>query len=401
MTKNNYKPRAQKWFNFLLRYTYGIYLKTYFKISTTGLKEIKALKPPYVIVPNHMGVLDPFIVNAFIHHPVHWVTSDGYMRSRLMKTLLSLVGSIPKSKSIPDMVTIGWIVEIIRKHKGVVGVFAEGQSSWDGHTQSIAPATGKLLKLLKVPVVVVILKGSYYSQPRWSWTRRPGNMELEFKLIFNGSDLKKLSSESILDQLQTSMEYDEEKWRSLHPVRHKSAQRANHIELALYMCSNCEAIGSMRSLFNKNYCKACGHVLKLTKNYSFSHVGQCFPRFESIRAWNEWQAEAYKDLLSKAKQNTPVFSDSGVLLLKGDRIKPLLPLYRGNLVMYKDRLEFINMSGVKTLFFVNKIDGEGVLKQQLLEFYIDKNLYQIRFPGRFQSARKWADAISILKQASA
>lgn len=163
MNTHKYRPRAQKWFNIMLRYSYGLYLRYYFKISARGLGQIKALSPPYVLVPNHMGMLDPFMVNAFIPHPVHWVTSDGNMRSRAMKMLLSLVGSIPKSKSIPDMVTIGWIVEVIRKRGGIVGIFAEGQASWDGHTQELAPATGKLLKLLKVPVVVAILKGAYYS----------------------------------------------------------------------------------------------------------------------------------------------------------------------------------------------------------------------------------------------
>jgi hypothetical protein len=42
-----------------------------------------------------------------------------------------------------------------------------------------------------------------------------------------------------------------------------------------------------------------------------------------------------------------------------------------------------------------------VLKQQLFEFYIGKALYQFRFPRRFQSARKWYEAVSALKRRAA
>ena len=41
------------------------------------------------------------------------VITDGNMRSSIMKLLLGMVGSIPKSKAIPDMETIGWIMDVI------------------------------------------------------------------------------------------------------------------------------------------------------------------------------------------------------------------------------------------------------------------------------------------------
>jgi len=81
------------------------------------------------------------MVGYHIPDPVYWVTGDGNMRSSVMRVLLGLVGSIPKSKSIPDLETINWIVEVIRKRKGVVGLFAEGQASWDGHTQTVIRAS--------------------------------------------------------------------------------------------------------------------------------------------------------------------------------------------------------------------------------------------------------------------
>lgn len=398
--KARYRPKAPRWFNRLLRNTFGRYLRNRFAIRATGLHELKAINPPYVLIPTHHGVLDPFMVGAFIRQPVYWVTGDGNMRSRLMKFLLGLVGAIPKSKAIPDLETIGWIVEVIRRRGGIVGLFAEGQASWDGHTQPIVPATGKLVKLLKVPVVVAVLKGSYSSQPRWSWNGRPGYMEIEFKLALTAREAKERSPEEIVVALEKAMAFDEEAWRVEHPTRHRGSGRARHLELALFMCPACERVGAMRSLGNRLYCRSCGHVVRLARDYSFMSVGLSKPCFSTIRQWDTWQAVAFERYLAGAEPGKPLLSDPGALL-RGRRTHPLLPIRSGTLVLYHDRVELATMLGEAIRFPISAIEGEGVLKQQILEFYVDRTLYQVRFPFRFQSARKWSDAIGLLRARTA
>ncbi|MBN2873619.1 MAG: 1-acyl-sn-glycerol-3-phosphate acyltransferase [Spirochaetales bacterium] len=401
INKTRYRPKAPRWFNTLLRYSFGYWLKLRFRIRPTGTELFKRIRPPYVIVPTHHGVLDPFMVGYFVPEPVYWVTGDGNMRSTIMRFLLGLVGSIPKSKSIPDLETINWIVEVIRKRGGVVGIFAEGQSSWDGHTQAIIPSTAKLLKLLKVPVIAAVLKGSFYSQPRWAWNHRPGNMEIEFKLVMDGATAKASSPEAILAELERAMEYDETEWRDNHPVQHRGSGRARHLELSLYMCPVCGQAGTMRSSANRLYCKACGHVVRLSRAYRFTAAGSCQPRFSSIREWDLWQKGAFKALIHNAlaKPEAPIFADTGVIIMQGHRMNPLRKLRTGSLVLYPDRLELVTLFGEKLRFPIAGLDGQHVLKQQLFEFYHDRRLYQFRFPRRFQSARKWLDAIYALKAA--
>jgi 1-acyl-sn-glycerol-3-phosphate acyltransferase len=400
--KARYKPRAPQWFNTVLRYTLGAWLRHHFRIRASGTELFKRIRPPYVVVPTHHGILDPFMVGYFVPAPVYWVTSDGNMRSSIMRLLLGLVGSIPKSKSIPDLETIGWIVDVIRKRKGVVGVFAEGTASWDGHTQAIIPSTAKLLKLLKVPVIAVLLKGSFSSQPRWAWNHRLGNMEIEFKLVMDGSQVKSSSPEQILGTLTAAMEYDEEEWRANHPFQHRGSGRARHLELSLFMCPVCGQAGTMRSMLNRLYCKACGHVVRLSPRYRFTSVGSSLARFVTIREWDLWQKDAFTAKLRQAihEPEAPIFSDSGVMLLKGYRMNPLRKIRTGSMILYPDRIELATLLGERIRFPIAGIDGEGVLKQQLFEFYHGKDLYQFRFPRRFQSARKWLAAVVALKAAT-
>lgn len=398
--KTRYRPHAPRWFNRILRHTFGLFLKHRFRIRAVGSQLFKSVKPPYVIVPTHQGTLDPFMVGYFVPEPVYWVTSDGNMRSSIMKLLLGLVGSIPKSKAIPDIETIGWIMDVIRKRAGVVGIFAEGQASWNGHTQEIIPSTAKLLKLLKVPVIAAVLKGAYYSQPRWSWSVRPADMEIEFKLVMDGDEIRSSTVERILETLSGAMEHDEDEWRADHPARHRGNGRARHLELALFMCPVCGKAGSMRSLVNRLFCRHCGHVVRLSRSYTFTAVGDSVPRFRTIREWDEWQRPAFAESLQNRAANEPVFSDSGVMLLRGYRMNPLRAIRTGVMILYPDRIELATLLGERLVFPITRIEGAGVLKQQLFEFYICKTLYQFRFSRRFQSARKWHEAVSVLKHLS-
>ncbi len=398
--KKRYRPRTLRWFNRVLRWSLGGFVAHHFRIRAVGRELWKSVKPPFVLIPTHHGNLDPFMVNYFVPGQVYWVTSDGNMRSSIMKFLLSLVGSIPKSKFIPDLETIGWIVDVIRKRNGIVGIFAEGQASWDGHTQEIVPSTAKLIRLLKVPVVVALLKGSYYSQPRWAWNHRPSAMEIEFKLVLGADQARSMTPEQILASLSAAMEYDEEEWLANHPERWRGSGRARHLELSLYLCPVCGQAGTMRSSINRLYCRSCGHVVRLSRDYRFTAVGTSRPLFPSIRAWDQWQRGAFAEMLRSAagRPEVPVFTDNGVLAMRGHRTNPLRRLRTGSLILYPDRIELATLFGERLRFPIAELEGAGVLKQQLLEFYQGKTLYQFRFPRRFQSARKWLDAITILKE---
>lgn len=125
---NRYVPRNIRWFGRLVRATYGLWLLRFFRIRVVNARAAE-LHPPFILVSNHVTILDPFILGTLVREPVYWITSDGNMRTRLMRVLLRLVGSIPKAKAIPDMETVNWTVHVIRKRRGVVGIFPEGEQS--------------------------------------------------------------------------------------------------------------------------------------------------------------------------------------------------------------------------------------------------------------------------------
>jgi 1-acyl-sn-glycerol-3-phosphate acyltransferase len=400
-SRKRFIPRNYRWFNKLLRWSYGLWLKLFYRIRCIDWEIAKTMRPPFVVVANHASILDPFILGSLLTEPVYWITSDGNMRTRLMKALLRLVGSIPKSKLIPDIETVGWTVDVIRKRGGVVGIFPEGQATWDGTTLPLIPSTAKLLKLLKVPVLGAVIKGGYLSLPRWTWARRRGRMEIEWKRLLEPEELHSLPSGEILKRLEAGLAHDEAAWEKERCIHFASFRKAEHLELALYQCPSCEAVGSMRSHRNRFYCVSCGMALSVDASLSIRGLRGEAPPFRTIRDWDRWQAGAIRTYAASCLERhpgKPLFSDSGAILLKGRRLNPLRPFRTGTLVLFPDRLELATILGERITFSLAKVEGINVLKRALLEFYIGRELYQVRFPFRSTSARKWMDAVNALQE---
>ncbi len=388
-----YTPHNLRWFNKLLKWTFGAWLIHTYRIESRGAEVVKRLKPPYVLVANHVSTRDPFFLSAFMPEPVYWVTSDGNMRTRLMRWLLGLVGSIPKTKVIPDIETINWIVEVTRKRKGVVGIFPEGQASWDGRTLPLFPSTGKLVKLLKVPVLAARIRGGYSSLPRWTWKRRHGKVIIEWRVILSPEELKALSADEALARLEEALAHDETAFLEESGIAYRSSRRAEHLELCLFTCPRCGTRGSLKSRRNRIHCAACGTTLALDEHYRFHALGAgetCV--FDTIPAWDAWQLAAFKAAAEEATHGEPskaLLADAGAVLLKGHKMNPLRRLRVGTLLLYPDRIELACLSGMRLRFPISEIEGAGVLKRNLLEFYRGTALYQVRFPLRSISARKW------------
>jgi len=399
--KRRYEPRNPMWFNRILRWTFGRWLSFAYGLEGRGLEIFERLRPPYVLVGNHVSTRDPFLVSYLNPDPVWWVATDAHLRSGPLRSLLGMVGTIPKSKAIPDMVTVETIVKVVRKQGGVVGFFPEGQQCWDGRTQPLFQSTAKLFKLLKVPVIAVKIRGGWASLPRWTWKRRSGGVSVEFSRLLEPEDLARMDAGDIAMRLADALRHDELEWIANEGRRYLSRRRAERLELALFMCPSCSGIGTMRGEANTFRCLSCGAAQRIDSTYRFRRLGPSEPRFADLREWMDWQASAVAAFSFEAAvegKPTPLFSDDDVRLLRGSRMNPLLHVAKGRLDLYHDRMELVEKGKVHLVFHVAGIDGIGVLTRQTLEFYVGRHLYQVTFPHRGVSALKWQLAIEALKR---
>jgi 1-acyl-sn-glycerol-3-phosphate acyltransferase len=409
--RSAYRPYNPRWFNRLVRLSFGIYLSRHFRIHCIGKELFNTLKPPFVIIPNHVAMLDSLMVGSNVPQPIYWIASDGNMRTTFMRFVLKLVGTIPKSKYIPDLETINGIVEVVRKRKGVIGIFPEGTATFDGHTRDLVPATGKLLKLLKVPVVTAIVKGAYHSMPRWSWTNRLGRVEIEFKLAISAEETKQLKADEIFMRLKDALEYDEAEWQKERQIPYSGKARAENLQTVLFRCPTCGDDESMRSLGHRFTCEACGASWYLDRYYRLRpQGGNLNPQgLGTIRDWSLWQEKSFAAALRQrvGSKGKPLFSDN-VSIFLGRKLNPLRKVETGRFELYPDRMQLNTPGrmqftaleagqGNNLMFPLTEIEGEGIFKRNILEFYHNRSLYQVRFPSRNSSALKWLLAFGVLR----
>jgi hypothetical protein len=92
------------------------------------------------------------------------------------------------------------------KNKSNVGLFAEGDKTWNGRTGRLHPTTGRLVKASRAALVTYKLTGGYLTSPRWSKSVRQGRMYGQMVNIYLPEQLQSMTAEEITQAINaTSM----------------------------------------------------------------------------------------------------------------------------------------------------------------------------------------------------
>lgn len=374
-------------FYFFLRLTLGVFLRVFFNIKFENRRLFKTLKPPFLVLPNHVNLYDPFLVNCGVPWPIYWVAADANFRDPFLGKILRLIGTIPKTKNMSDLETVK-IIHRYARNGEVVGVFGEGQQTWTGRTLPMIVATAKLAQFLKIPVVTVVTKGGFLARPRWSYTTNRSRITITYTLLLTPEQLKTIPLEDLERKLADALDYDEyaHQRQVLYPVN--GNRRAECLEILGFTCPSCKGISTIRSYRNEAHCRVCGFSLQMD--------GFGFPRFpadapsgiESFYDWDQWQRAYWRDNLP-TDTDSVLFEDRDIdLFISVDR-KPLERVGRGTIILYPERMEIHNAIGDSFVFSLKSLQGLNVFKQRYLEFHYDRIAYHVRFRDRHASPYKW------------
>ncbi|OQX29566.1 MAG: hypothetical protein B0D92_03085 [Spirochaeta sp. LUC14_002_19_P3] len=368
-----------------------------------NLRDIYTTRGPYLVLPNHTNQWDPFILSFIFPRPVHWVASDGAFRDSMLKAFMLLGGAIPKIKEQSDLITLNAIKRSISMGH-CAGIFPEGEQTWDGRSLPLIPATAKLVRHLKIPVIIPIIKGGYLTKPRWAWGIRRCRIEVHLKRVINSSEIKSLKLSEIERRLRETIVQDDYAWQNSAKVPIAGEKRAEHLELAFFACPSCEGIGTLHSKGNSLAC-ACGYSIYVDR-YGFFQYPPEGPDFASPADWKNWQnamlSEKIKDEIDQAELNgnsDPVLlRDANITLMKAKRAMPMRPIYRGEARLYKNRLEIGNEGCSAMVFPLKDISAVNTFKQQKFEFRFEKNQHRLAMPSRHVSGYKWEVAYKGLRR---
>jgi 1-acyl-sn-glycerol-3-phosphate acyltransferase len=376
----------------------GIPIKRMYNITTAGEKEAFALKPPYLLLSNHVNTLDPVILSIMHKRHIHWVAADTLFRNKYLRyALRRLVGSISKSKSRSDFYTIKQITKTVRSG-GVVGMFPEGQRTWDGTTLPLSYATAKLVRMLKVPVVLCTLDGGYMSLPRWSDTRRRGKMIINYQKPLYPQDFAGMSTDGIYDLLTRRLKHDAYAYQREHMVVFKSSKRAEYLEHVLFICPSCGRLHTISSSGNSVTCSACGYLRELDRYHFFIPVSEGL-QFATPADWNAWQSRELERRMASGEwdEGEPFFAGEPAHLFSGYRDERMKSMGEVRVNMSIEGI-IITDDSEQRLYSFDHIDSLAIAMQRNLEFYHNKSMYRLKFPPPRASAFKYLTVFEALER---
>jgi 1-acyl-sn-glycerol-3-phosphate acyltransferase len=128
------------------------------------------LKPPYMMLSNHMYFIDfELAAMGTLPHRVNNVVSiDGYV---MRPWLMELIGCICTRKFVNDLHLVKSIRHVLQKGD-ILSMYPEARYSPIGTTAFLPDSLGRLIKMNKVPVVVVKHRGNYLHSPFWDFRRK-------------------------------------------------------------------------------------------------------------------------------------------------------------------------------------------------------------------------------------
>jgi 1-acyl-sn-glycerol-3-phosphate acyltransferase len=149
----------------LLRRTMSFYFRARMKIRCEGEENIPK-EGPFFLVLGHQSHLDSLLLHTFCPRLMFTLTKSSVFRTRFMAWLAPRVGAVPTRRFQIDAQAVRVALRLVERGEGV-GVFPEGERSWDGGLQPLRRGAIKLLLKAGVPVIPCGMVGTYGVLPRW------------------------------------------------------------------------------------------------------------------------------------------------------------------------------------------------------------------------------------------
>lgn len=149
----------------VLRRIASFYFRARWKIQCEGEENIPA-NGPFFLVLSHQSHLDSLLLHAFCPRLIFTLAKSSIFRTRFMAWLAPRVGAVPTRRFQIDPQAVRVALRLTERGEGV-GVFPEGERSWDGSLQPLRSGTIRLFLKAGVPVIPCGLLGTYEVLPRW------------------------------------------------------------------------------------------------------------------------------------------------------------------------------------------------------------------------------------------
>jgi 1-acyl-sn-glycerol-3-phosphate acyltransferase len=148
------------------------------RLEVEGLENVPETGP-FLLVANHQSYLDPILIQAVVRRPIFTMAKSTEFSTPIVGWILKRLRSFPVRRFEIDPQAVRIALRLLRQGQGV-GVYIEGERTWDGRLQPPRLGTVRLILRAGVPVVPCGVSGAFDLWPRWDRRLRRGTVRLRF-----------------------------------------------------------------------------------------------------------------------------------------------------------------------------------------------------------------------------
>ena len=260
---------------------------TDFSFTTSGMDRL-AKDEPALFLMNHSSFIDLKIAATVLYpRPFNIVcTSDGFVGK---KSLMRNLGCIPTKKFILDTTLVRGMRYAVDKLHDSILLYPEASYSFDGTATPLPASMGKLLKMLKIPVVMIKTSGAFLRDPLYNMLQlRKVKVSAEMSYVLSPEEIQSKGVAELNDILSALFTFDGFREQQEQHIRIDEPFRADGLNRVLYKCPHCQTEGSMEGKGIHLRCKSCGKVWQLDEYGALrAETGDVY--FDHIPDWFAWE----------------------------------------------------------------------------------------------------------------
>jgi 1-acyl-sn-glycerol-3-phosphate acyltransferase len=173
--------------DFLLHIFVGLpivaFLRWYANLSFSD-EHLVPKEGPFILLMNHQSYLDPIIISTLLPRRIGFLTKSTSFADKFLQPIFRAYRSLPNRRYEIDPQVVRHALRGIQQGN-CIGIFPEGERTWDGELLPFKYSTIKFLLSVQVPVVIVTIKGAYNVLPRWTHKINPGQIKAGVQRCFS------------------------------------------------------------------------------------------------------------------------------------------------------------------------------------------------------------------------
>jgi 1-acyl-sn-glycerol-3-phosphate acyltransferase len=157
-----------------------------------------------LLVANHQSYLDPVLIAVYLRRPMSYMAKSELFKNRYFGWLIRSLNAFPVKQGSGDVGAVRETIKRLREGH-MLNIFPEGSRTQTGEIAPMLPGAALVVKKADVPIVPVVIDGSFRLWPKGRKFPRCGHVSVMYGPPINVEGLSAKQITELIDRTLRTM----------------------------------------------------------------------------------------------------------------------------------------------------------------------------------------------------